>query len=186
MTAPARPFVAIVGGSKVSSKIGVLEALLLKCNKLIIGCAPAFSLLSSHGMLVAVVTATSMLCCCVLLDLHLARCTLCSREARNERVLGRRGGMVFTFLAARGLPVGASLVEADKIDTARQLEALVRHLQAITCRHGHDRLAALQSVAVLHNLHAPYVSMAGGKACECIIAVVLLQRYDRASVARAQ
>ena len=41
MTAPARPFVAIVGGSKVSSKIGVLEALLSKCNKLIIGCAQA-------------------------------------------------------------------------------------------------------------------------------------------------
>ena len=42
-------------------------------------------------------------------------------------VLRCRGGMVFTFLAARGLPVGASLVEADKVDTARQLEALVRH-----------------------------------------------------------
>ena len=38
--------------------------------------------------------------------------------------------MVFTFLAARGLPVGASLVEADKVDTARQLEALVRQLIA--------------------------------------------------------
>ncbi len=34
--------------------------------------------------------------------------------------------MVFTFLAARGLPVGASLVEADKVDTARELEALVQ------------------------------------------------------------
>jgi phosphoglycerate kinase len=30
--------------------------------------------------------------------------------------------MVFTFLAARGLPVGSSLVEADKLDMARQLE----------------------------------------------------------------
>ena len=41
MTALARPFVAIVGGSKVSSKIGVLEAMLSKCNKLIIGCVQA-------------------------------------------------------------------------------------------------------------------------------------------------
>nr|ACF24541.1 phosphoglycerate kinase 1 [Gymnochlora stellata] len=53
---PARPFAAIVGGSKVSSKIGVIESLLEKVDKLIIG-----------------------------------------------------GGMVFTFLKARGLEVGSSL-----------------------------------------------------------------------------
>lgn len=34
--APQRPFVAIVGGSKVSSKIGVIEALLEKADKVII------------------------------------------------------------------------------------------------------------------------------------------------------
>jgi len=57
---------AIVGGSKVSSKITVLEALLDKCDKVIIG-----------------------------------------------------GGMVFTFLKAKGLGVGTSLVEDDFIDTAK-------------------------------------------------------------------
>lgn len=37
MSAPKRPFVAIVGGSKVSSKITVIEKLMEKCDKIIIG-----------------------------------------------------------------------------------------------------------------------------------------------------
>jgi phosphoglycerate kinase len=68
--APQRPLAAIVGGSKVSSKIGVIETLLDKCDKLFLG-----------------------------------------------------GGMIFTFYKARGLNVGKSLVEEDKLDLARALEA---------------------------------------------------------------
>ena len=67
---PKRPLVAIIGGSKVSSKIGVIETLLEKCDKLIIG-----------------------------------------------------GGMIFTFYKARGLSVGKSLVEEDKLELAKELEA---------------------------------------------------------------
>ncbi len=67
---PQRPLAAIVGGSKVSSKIGVIETLLEKCDKLLIG-----------------------------------------------------GGMIFTFYKARGLSVGKSLVEEDKLELARSLEA---------------------------------------------------------------
>ena len=68
--APKRPLAAIVGGSKVSSKIGVIETLLDKCDKLFLG-----------------------------------------------------GGMIFTFYKARGLNVGKSLVEDDKLELARALEA---------------------------------------------------------------
>ncbi|MEM6591977.1 MAG: phosphoglycerate kinase [Cyanobacteria bacterium P01_C01_bin.73] len=67
---PQRPLAAIVGGSKVSSKIGVIETLLDKVDKLLIG-----------------------------------------------------GGMIFTFYKARGLSVGKSLVEADKLELAKALEA---------------------------------------------------------------
>jgi phosphoglycerate kinase len=67
---PQRPLAAIVGGSKVSSKIGVLEALIDKCEKVLIG-----------------------------------------------------GGMIFTFYKARGLAVGKSLVEEDKLELAKELEA---------------------------------------------------------------
>ncbi len=70
---PKRPFAAIVGGSKVSSKISVIEAMLNKVDKLILG-----------------------------------------------------GGMVFTFLKARGVPVGASLVENDQLDLARRLEKIAK------------------------------------------------------------
>ena len=66
---PQPPLAAIIGGSKVSSKIGVIETLLDKCDKLLIG-----------------------------------------------------GGMIFTFYKARGINVGKSLVEEDKLELAKSLE----------------------------------------------------------------
>merc|ERR1711972_836354 len=67
---PKRPMAAIVGGAKVSTKIPVIESMLEKVDKLIIG-----------------------------------------------------GGMVFTFLKARGLSVGNSLVEEEFLELATKLEA---------------------------------------------------------------
>jgi phosphoglycerate kinase len=65
---PRRPFVAILGGSKVSDKLKVIEALLAVADSLLIG-----------------------------------------------------GGMCFTFLAARGAPIGDSLFEDDMVGTCRAL-----------------------------------------------------------------
>lgn len=48
--APKRPLVAIVGGSKVSSKIGVIETLLDKCDKLIIGGGMIFTFYKAQGI----------------------------------------------------------------------------------------------------------------------------------------
>lgn len=65
---PDRPFVAILGGAKVSDKIGVIENLLSKVDSIVVG-----------------------------------------------------GGMTYTFYKAKGLPIGKSMVELDKVDLAKEL-----------------------------------------------------------------
>jgi phosphoglycerate kinase len=64
---PERPFVVLLGGSKVSDKLAVIDNLLGKADKLLVG-----------------------------------------------------GGMLFTFLAAQGHPVGKSLLEVDQVDTCKE------------------------------------------------------------------
>lgn len=46
---PKRPFVAILGGSKVSDKVKVIDALIDKCDKLIIGGGMCFTFLKAQG-----------------------------------------------------------------------------------------------------------------------------------------
>jgi phosphoglycerate kinase len=68
LDSPRHPFVAVLGGSKVSDKLGVIGALLERVDRLVVG-----------------------------------------------------GGMCFTFLAAEGHQVGASLFESNQVESCREL-----------------------------------------------------------------
>ena len=92
LSEPKRPFVAILGGSKISGKIDVIEQLLPKVDALLIG-----------------------------------------------------GAMACTFYKAMGLETGKSLVEADRVDMAKNL--LARAGSRLTLPHDARVAASLENAA---------------------------------------
>jgi phosphoglycerate kinase len=93
---PARPFVAVLGGAKVSDKIEVIDNLIPRVDRLIIG-----------------------------------------------------GAMAYTFFKAMGKPVGSSLVEDDKLDSARQI------MEKASRRGGATQASPLEILLPLDHIVAP-------------------------------
>ena len=77
---PARPFVAILGGAKVSDKIGVINNLLEKCDTLIIGGGMAYTFFAAMGNNVG----TSL---CETDKIDLARETMAKARAKGVNFL---------------------------------------------------------------------------------------------------
>ena len=77
---PEKPFVAIIGGAKVSSKIGVLESLLARVSSLIIGGGMAYTFLKVQGIEVGKSLVEEEL-------LETARSLLAQAERQSVRVL---------------------------------------------------------------------------------------------------
>lgn len=122
---PTRPYLAILGGSKVSDKIGVIEKLIDVVDTFIIG-----------------------------------------------------GAMAYTFLKARGVPVGKSLVEADKVAYAKEMMARIEarhkslilpqdHIVTADFKSGHGELCTLQTIS--ENMMGVDIGPKSLGACEAAI-----------------
>lgn len=78
--APAKPFVTILGGAKVSDKIGLIRSLLEQCNTLLIGGAMAYTFLKAQDRNVGASRVEQH-------QLQLARQLMQSARARNVEIL---------------------------------------------------------------------------------------------------
>ena len=102
---PAKPFVAIIGGAKVSSKITVIETLMDKVNKIIIGGGMAFTFFKAMGKEVG----TSL---CEEDQLDVARKTMAKAKEKNVEFILQSDAIVASAVSNDAEP---KTVDIDSI-----------------------------------------------------------------------
>ena len=102
---PAKPFVAIIGGAKVSSKITVIETLMDKVNKIIIGGGMAFTFFKAMGKEVG----TSL---CEKDQLDVARKTMAKAKEKNVEFILQSDAIVASAVSNDAEP---KTVDIDSI-----------------------------------------------------------------------
>ena len=108
---PDRPFVAIVGGAKVADKVGVIEALAVKADQVLIGGAMAFTFLVAMGHDVAdsLVDRDSVRTCSDLLAKHgnLVIPTDATTMTSDQDFGSSEGGPGVPTTSGRDVPAGS-------------------------------------------------------------------------------
>lgn len=132
MADPKKPFVAIVGGSKVSTKITVVESLMSKAQKIIIGGGMIFTFFKARGLNVSCTSSCTSPNCLANAKWKLSRVgmwlslVLLQREqdSREQVSSPHRCSCLKPYINAT--QVGSSLVEDDKLELAKKLEAMAK------------------------------------------------------------
>ncbi|KAK8997157.1 hypothetical protein V6N11_020641 [Hibiscus sabdariffa] len=150
VSTPKRPFAAIVGGSKVSSKIGVIESLLEKCDILLLGGGMIFTFYKAQGLSVGSSLVEED-------KLELATSLLAKAKAKGQDCASIWNGPMGVF-------------EFDKF--AVGTEAIAKKLADLsgkgvtTIIGGGDSVAAVEKVGVANVMS--HISTGGGASLELL------------------
>uniref|UniRef100_A0A452ZF98 Phosphoglycerate kinase n=1 Tax=Aegilops tauschii subsp. strangulata TaxID=200361 RepID=A0A452ZF98_AEGTS len=145
---PKRPFAAIVGGSKVSSKIGVIESLLEKCDILLLGGGMIFTFYKAQGLSVGSSLVEED-------KLELATSLLAKAKAKGVSLL---------------LP--SDVIIADKFAPDANSQSIAKKLAELskkgvtTIIGGGDSVAAVEKVGVADVMS--HISTGGGASLELL------------------
>jgi phosphoglycerate kinase len=118
LTDPARPFVAVLGGAKVSDKIEVIENLIAKVDRLLIGGAMAYTFFKAQGLAVGKSLVEDD-------KLDAARGIMARAQQRGPRLPERLSGVPLELLLPVDHVVAPKLEAGVPVETLRVADAAI-------------------------------------------------------------